>query len=140
MVPAAPDRGLYEYWLYALPQRPAWHGGGAAGAHSALKERERGPLSPALALLFGCRAAQRAARQPNPAAPVETSALGGGGGGVPGAGPLAPPPEQARCRAAPGSGRVGCAHPPPPPRPLEPSPPPGPYCAPMVAGAGPPAK
>ena len=37
----------------------------------------------------------------------------GGGGGV-----LRPPAaKRARCRAAPGSGRVGGAHPPPPPRP-----------------------
>ena len=74
----------------------------------------RGPRPPPLRWFCGPSGPAKRRRPPGdpPGRPV-------GGGGVHGPGPLALAPEQARCRAQPGSGRVGVAHPPPPPRPLE---------------------
>ena len=74
----------------------------------------RGPRPPPLRWFCGPSGPAKRRRPPGdpPGRPV-------GGGGVQGPGPLALAPEQARCRAQPGSGRVGVAHPPPPPRPLE---------------------
>ena len=115
---------------FALPFWRWWRTrrrrGGGGWARSALKERGPGPLAPGHALLFGGRP---------PVSPSRPSRAPYGTAGSP-MGDRSPRPgrcpwaggrrrrsraralalEQARCRDPPGSGRVGCAHPPPPPR------------------------
>ena len=84
-------------------------GGGRRG-RAAPTTQGRGPRPPPLRWFRGPSGPAKRRRPPGdpPGRPV-------GGGDVQGPGPLALAPEQARCRAQPGSGRVGVAHPPPPP-------------------------
>ena len=88
--------------------------GRGGGRAQRAQSRSGGPWPPLLLWFCGPSGPAKRRRPPGdpPGRPV-------GGGGVHGPGPLALAPEQARCRAQPGSGRVGVAHPPPPPRPLE---------------------
>ena len=97
-----------------VPYPSARHGPAGGGRRQGASRPARGrqgPSAPASLVLFVGRGAG-SPRPTNAAAPGAPPSFCGRGG-VPGPGPKAPAPEQARCRALPGSGRVGCAHPPP---------------------------
>ena len=106
-------QGGKGWWMDRLDGGKSQRSRGGGGRAQRAQRRSGGLWPPPLRWFCGPSGPAKRRRPPGdpPGRPV-------GGGGVQGPGPLALAPEHARCRAQPGSGRVGFAHP-PPPRPLE---------------------